>query len=202
MMRVAFFISGTGGNALNLFLACRDGAVPAEPVLVISSSASAKGVEKLRAVGLEVVIIERKAFASDVSYSNECFLHCERRNVDIICLCGFLKKLSIPARWTGRILNIHPGPLPHSGGAGMYGHFVHEAVLAAGASVSGATVHLADDEYDHGEILAFEPVPIQEGDTPEVLQKRVYEAEMRLYPAALRDFIGSYSHKGNASCKS
>jgi formyltetrahydrofolate-dependent phosphoribosylglycinamide formyltransferase len=202
MVRVAFFISGAGGNALNLLSACRKGAVPAEPVLSISSSASAMGVERLRAAGLEVVVVERKSFSSDVSFSDECFLHCEKLDVDIVCLCGFLKKLSVSAKWMGRILNIHPGPLPRFGGAGMYGHFVHKAVLAAGVRESGATVHLADNEYDSGEILAFEPVPVIEGDTPEMLQKRVYEAEMRLYPIALRDFIDNYSNKGNEPCKS
>jgi formyltetrahydrofolate-dependent phosphoribosylglycinamide formyltransferase len=197
MTRVAFFISGTGGNAMNLLRACREGRVQAEPVLAISSTASAKGVDRLRAAGLEVAVVERKAFDSDVSFSDECFLHCERRDVDIVCMCGFLKKLAIPNKWMGKILNIHPGPLPRFGGAGMYGHFVHEAVLAAGARESGATIHLADNEYDHGDILAFEPVPVIEGDTPEMLQKRVYEAEMRVYPTALRDYIRNCFQKGN-----
>jgi len=201
MTRVAFFISGTGGNALNLLTACRKGAVPAEPVLAISSSASALGVERLRAAGLKVVVVERKSFTSDESFSDECFSHCEKRSVDIVCLCGFLKKLSIPDKWMGKVLNIHPGPLPQFGGAGMYGHFVHEAVLAAGATTSGATVHLADNEYDHGQILAFQPVPVLKGDTPETLQKRVYEAEMSLYPMALRDYIVNHYHEGNTSCK-
>ena len=201
MVRVAFFISGTGGNALNLLSACREGAVPAEPVLAISSSAVAAGVERLRAAGLEVVVLERKAFASDESFSDDCFSQCERRGVDVVCLCGFLKKLAIPDRWLGRVLNIHPGPLPQFGGAGMYGHFVHEAVLAAGVPISGATVHLADNEYDHGKVLAFQPVQVLDGDTPETLQKRVYEAEMGLYPAALRDYIVNHYHGGIASCK-
>jgi len=201
MVRVAFFISGTGGNALNLLSACREGAVPAEPVIAISSSAVAAGVERLRAAGLEVVVLERKAFASDESFSDDCFSQCERRGVDVVCLCGFLKKLAIPDRWLGRVLNIHPGPLPQFGGAGMYGHFVHEAVLAAGVPISGATVHLADNEYDHGKVLAFQPVQVLDGDTPETLQKRVYEAEMGLYPAALRDYIVNHYHGGIASCK-
>jgi phosphoribosylglycinamide formyltransferase-1 len=191
MLRVAFFISGTGGNAMNLLNACREGAILAEPALGISSSANALGVERLRGAGLEVVVVQRKFFGSIDAFSDECFLHCEKRVVDIICLCGFLKKLSIPDRWMGRILNIHPGPLPQFGGTGMYGHFVHEAVLAAGAPNSGATVHLVDDEYDHGKILAFEQVPVMLGDTPDELQKRVYDAEMRVYPLALRDFINN-----------
>ena len=191
MKRVAFFISGGGGNALNLFSACREGRVGAFPALAISSSASAPGVERLRAVGLRVEVVSRGSFNSDAEYSGACFSLCEAGGVDVICLCGFLKKLVVPDEWAGRILNIHPGPLPRFGGHGMYGRFVHEAVLATGVSESGPTIHLVDDEYDHGKILAFEPVPALPEDTPETLQKRVYEAEMRLYPKALRDFLDS-----------
>jgi phosphoribosylglycinamide formyltransferase-1 len=166
------------------------------PALAISSSAKATGVERLRAAGLHVEIVPRAAFASDEEFSNACFSPCEANAVDIVCLCGFLKKLVIPGHWAGRVLNIHPGPLPRFGGKGMYGHFVHEAVLAAGMAESGPTVHLVDDEYDHGSVLAFEPVPVLDGDTPEALQKRVYEAEMRLYPWALQDFLIGF-HRGN-----
>jgi phosphoribosylglycinamide formyltransferase-1 len=111
--------------------------------------------------------------------------------VSVICLCGFLKKLVVPRFWVGRILNIHPGPLPRFGGQGMYGRAVHEAVLLAGVAESGATVHLVDSEYDHGKTLAFEPVPVLQGDTTDTLQKRVYEAEMRLYPRALKEFLAA-----------
>jgi len=197
MKRIAFFISGTGGNALNLFEACRDNRIDALPILAIASSGRALGVERLRAVGLRVEVVVRSSFNSDEEYSRECFLHCESNAVDIICLCGFLKKLVIPDQWMGRILNIHPGPLPRFGGFGMYGHFVHEAVLAAGVSESGPTIHLVDNQYDHGKILAFEPVQVLEGDTPDTLQKRVYEAEMKLYPVVLQNFISSLYTRGN-----
>jgi formyltetrahydrofolate-dependent phosphoribosylglycinamide formyltransferase len=188
-VRIAFFISGTGGNALNLLAACRDGSVDAQPVLAVSSSAAALGVERLRAAGLPVEVVQRGSFQSDEKYSHACLSRCETAEVDAICLCGFLKKLVVPRSWAGRILNIHPGPLPRFGGRGMYGRAVHEAVLASGVAESGPTVHLVDDEYDHGEILASEPVPVLPGDTPDTLQKRVYEAEMRLYPRALQDFL-------------
>jgi len=197
MKRIAFFISGTGGNALNLFEACRESRIEALPVMAISSSSKALGPERLRAVGLRVEIVIRSSFNSDEEYSRECFLRCELNAVDIICLCGFLKKLVIPDQWMGRILNIHPGPLPRFGGHGMYGHFVHEAVLAAGVKESGPTIHLVDNQYDNGKILAFEPVPVLAGDTPDTLKKRVYEAEMRLYPVVLQNFISSLSAKGN-----
>ena len=96
----------------------------------------------------------------------------------------------MPTRWSGRILNIHPGLLPRYGGPGMYGMHVHRAVLAAGEPESGATVHLVDGEYDHGRILAQLRVPVLPGDTPEDLQRRVYGAEMELYPRALAAHLG------------
>ena len=95
----------------------------------------------------------------------------------------------MPARWLGRILNIHPALLPAFGGAGMYGMNVHRAVLEAGVDVSGPTVHLVDNEYDHGRILSQLEVPVRPGELPEELQKRVYAAEMELYPRALAKFL-------------
>ncbi|MCL1894136.1 MAG: phosphoribosylglycinamide formyltransferase [Holophagaceae bacterium] len=196
MVRLAFLISGTGGNALNLLLACREGRLDALPVIAVSSSAKAAGVERLRAAGLQVEVVLRSSFASDDDFSGACFSKCEGNTVDIICLCGFLKKLVVPENWMGRILNIHPGPLPRFGGVGMYGHHVHKAVLEAGVSESGPTVHLVDNEFDHGDILGFEPVPVLPGDNAELLQKRVYEAEMRIYPKVLQEFLNKYSAKG------
>lgn len=189
MHRLAFFISGTGGNATNLLKACREGRVPGEAVLGIASSAKAAGVERLRGQGLEVAVIERSAYSDDVAYSEACFRRAEQAGVEVIALCGWLKKLVIPSRWEGRILNIHPGPLPRFGGAGMYGMKVHQAVVAAGVPESAVTIHLVDNEYDHGRHLAVQPVPVLPGDTPETLQKRVYEQEMRLYPEALAAFL-------------
>lgn len=189
MTRLAFFVSGTGGNALNLLKACREGRVPAEPVLAIASSPKAAGLGRLQAEGLEGRVVERKAFETDEAFSGACYAACDAAGVDLICLAGWLKKLSIPPRWEGRILNIHPSLLPRFGGPGMYGMHVHRAVLAAGEPESGATVHLVDEVYDHGRILAQARVPVLPGDTPEALQARVYAAEMDLYPRALADFL-------------
>jgi phosphoribosylglycinamide formyltransferase-1 len=186
---VAFFISGTGGNALNLIKACREGVIPAKPILGIASSEKAGGIARLEAEGLPVEIVIRKEFDSDEAFSEACFQMVEKHGAELICLCGWLKKLVIPKAWEGRILNIHPGLLPHFGGPGMYGMHVHRAVLAAGEKESGATVHLVDNEYDHGRILDQIRVPVLPEDTPEALQKRVYGAEMELYPRALRAFL-------------
>jgi len=191
MHRLAFFISGSGGNALNLWQACQDGRVPGLPVVAISSSPTALGVERLRSVGLPVDVIQRGAFPTDEAFSEACYRRVESAGAEIICLCGFLKKLVVPERWEGRILNIHPGLLPDFGGKGMYGLHVHRAVLEAGVAESGCTVHLVDDHYDHGRILEQRRVPVLEGDTPETLQQRVYAEEMRLYPEALARFLAS-----------
>lgn len=189
MTPIALFISGGGGNALNLLRACRDGRVPAVPVVAISSSAKAAGVERLRAEGLPVEVRLRSAFDSDAAYSAACLGCAEAAGAELACLCGWLKRLVLPPAWAGRILNIHPALLPAFGGAGMYGMHVHRAVLASGAAVSGPTVHLVDDEYDHGAILDRLEVPVLPGDTAEELQSRVYAAEMELYPRALAAFL-------------
>jgi phosphoribosylglycinamide formyltransferase-1 len=108
--------------------------------------------------------------------------------VDFIALAGYMKR--VPARvvaaFRGRIINIHPALLPRFGGSGMYGTRVHAAVLASGDTVSGATVHFVDEEYDHGEIILQERVPVLKTDTPETLAARVLAAEHEIYPEALR----------------
>ena len=189
MKRLALFISGTGGNALSLLRACREGRVPALPVLGLASTPKAGGLARLEAEGLPTAVLVRKDFESDEAFSEACYRASEGAGADLICLCGWLKKLAVPARWEGRILNIHPGLLPRYGGPGMYGMHVHRAVLEAGEAESGATVHLVDGEYDHGRILQQQRVTVLPGDTPEDLQKRVYAAEMELYPSALSAYL-------------
>ncbi len=189
MRRIAFFISGTGGNALNLLRACREGRVPGLPVLGVASTPKAGGIARLEAEGLSVAVAVRGTFDSDEAFSEACYQAAESAGAEVICLCGWLKKLTVPTRWNGRILNIHPGLLPRFSGPGMYGMHVHRAVLAAGEAESGATVHLVDGEYDHGGVLDQLRVPVLPGDTPEELQRRVYAAEMELYPRALTAYL-------------
>jgi len=191
MRRMAVFFSGTGGNALNLLEACRGGRIPAQVVLGVASTPRAGGIQRLEAAGLPVRVALRSAYPDDAGYSEACYALAEAAGAELIALCGWLKQLAVPPRWEGRIVNIHPGLLPAFGGPGMWGMHVHRAVLAAGALESGCTVHLVDNLYDHGRILAQARVPVLPGDTPETLQRRVYEQEMRLYPQALADFLES-----------
>lgn len=193
MTPIALFISGTGGNALNLARACREGRVPARPVLGLASAPTAGGIAKLEAEGIPTAVVSRKAFVSDEAFSEACYAAAEAAGAELICLAGWLKKLAVPPRWEGRILNIHPGLLPAYGGAGMYGMHVHRAVIASGEAESGCTVHLVDNEYDHGRHLLERRVPVLPGDTPEALQARVYAEEMKAYPEALAAFLRSRS---------
>jgi phosphoribosylglycinamide formyltransferase-1 len=187
--QIALFISGTGGNALNLLRACREGRVDGLPVLGLASTPKAGGLERLAEEGLATAVVVRSRFESDEAFSEACYREADVRGAEVICLCGWLKKLAVPTRWQGRILNIHPGLLPRYGGPGMYGMHVHRAVLEAGEAESGASVHLVDGEYDHGQVLGQLRVPVLPGDTPEDLQRRVYAAEMELYPRALAAYL-------------
>jgi folate-dependent phosphoribosylglycinamide formyltransferase PurN len=110
-------------------------------------------------------------------------------DAQLVVLAGYLKLVpkSVVSRFRGRMINIHPALLPDFGGPGMYGHHVHEAVLASGARESGVTVHFVDEEFDRGEIIAQERVPVRPNDTPETLAARVLEAEHRLLPKVVLD---------------
>ncbi len=194
MKKIALFISGSGGNAVNLARACRDGRVPAEAILGVASKPGIGGIEKLRAEGLHVEVLDHRAHESVEAFSKSALALAERVETDFIVLAGWLRRLFIPPIWEGRIVNIHPGLLPRYGGPGMYGLNVHRAVLAAHESESGCTVHLVDNEWDHGRKLAEQRVPVFSTDTPESLQQRVYVAELELYPKAVAEFICGKTH--------
>lgn len=179
-MRVAVLASGGGTNLQALLDACREGS-PARVVLVASDKADAGALARARATGVETQHIGDPADGSALSR-----LLGERR-VDLVVLAGYLKL--VPAEtvsaFAGRMINIHPALLPAFGGPGMYGIRVHRAVLESGATVSGASVHLVDAQYDRGPIVAQWPVAIRPGDTPESLAARVLEVEHRLLPAVV-----------------
>lgn len=180
-MRVAVCVSGSGSN-LGALLAAFPDDDPASIALVLSNSAEAGGLERARASDVPVAALQ------DPADGSEWIRHLDAHRIELIVLAGYLKLVPRPVieRWRGRIINIHPALLPAFGGAGMYGLRVHRAVLAAGAAESGATVHLVDEEYDRGEILARARVPVLDDDTPERLAARVLTAEHRLLPAVVR----------------
>jgi phosphoribosylglycinamide formyltransferase-1 len=179
-MRVAVAVSGRGSN-LEALLHALEPSAAARVVVVLSNRADAGALAHAAAHGVPGVVLRAP---SDPA---EWLDHLARFEVDLLVLAGYLKLVpaGVIERYRGRIMNIHPALLPAFGGPGMYGRRVHEAVLASGASESGATVHLVDEEYDRGAILAQARVPVLPGDTPERLATRVLEAEHRLLPAVV-----------------
>jgi len=167
--------------------ACRAGKLHAAPVVVISNNGDSRALERARAEGIPNYCLSGKTHPDpeglDRAILDTLILH----KVDVVALAGYMKKLGpgTLARFRGRILNIHPALLPKHGGKGMYGIHVHEAVIAAGEKESGVTVHLVNEEYDRGPILAQVRVPVMPDDTPEKLAERVLVQEHILYPATL-----------------
>jgi len=179
-MRIAVAISGRGSNLAALLAALPPGA-PAQVALVLSDRADAGGLEVARENSVPTMVL------ADPADSSAWIDALSQRQIDLVVLAGYLKLVPAPVvhRYRGRIINIHPALLPAFGGPGMYGHRVHEAVLANGASVSGATVHLVDEIYDRGAILAQARVPVLPADTPDTLAERVLAVEHRLLPTVV-----------------
>jgi formyltetrahydrofolate-dependent phosphoribosylglycinamide formyltransferase len=183
---IAVLISGGGTTLRNLLEKMSAGRLTLEIALVVASSSKAGGLRFAREANIPEIVLEIKNFADQESYSNAVFDECRRRDVDLVVMGGFLKRLTIPADFANRVVNIHPGLIPAFCGQGYYGHHVHEAVLEYGAKLSGCTVHFADNEYDHGPVILQKAVPVEEDDTPDTLAARVFEAECEAYPQALQ----------------
>jgi formyltetrahydrofolate-dependent phosphoribosylglycinamide formyltransferase len=179
-MRIAVALSGRGSNLEALLGALRPGA-PAEIVLVISDRADAAGVNLARTRGIPAQVL---ANAADPAAWLGLL---QQYEVDLVVLAGYLKLVPAPviAAYRGMIINTHPALLPAFGGKGMYGERVHRAVLASGARETGVTIHLVDEVYDRGEVLAQVRVPVHPGDDTKRLAARVLEVEHQLLPAAV-----------------
>lgn len=182
-MRVAVCVSGGGSNleALLDAFASPDDAV--DIALVLSDRASAGGLERARRRKVPAEVLASPGDAAEWLRELDEYL------IDLIVLAGYLKRVppEVVARFRGRIINIHPALLPAFGGQGMYGKRVHAAVLASGSTESGCTVHLVDEEYDRGPILAQMRVPVLRDDTVDLLAARVLAAEHQLLPAVVRE---------------
>ncbi|HEY3295889.1 MAG TPA: phosphoribosylglycinamide formyltransferase [bacterium] len=189
-LRLAFFVSGNGTLFESIAARCRSGELNAEPALLISSSAKAPALERARWLDVPTAVMRRADFSSDEAFSDAMLAALSEHHVNFVCLAGYLKLVpaAVVAAFRHRMLNIHPALLPAFGGQGMYGHRVHEAVIEYGARISGATVHMVDDQYDHGPIVLQRAVFVRPDDTADTLAERVHEIEHDLYVEAVRLF--------------
>lgn len=176
---VAVFVSGSGTN-LQALLDDLGGDAPARVVRVVSNRADAGALERARRAGVPAAVLRDPADPAEVERAIG--------DADLVVLAGYLKLVppAVVARHRWRMVNIHPAPLPAFGGPGMYGRRVHAAVLASGARESGPTVHYVTEEYDRGAVIAHARVPVEPGDTPDTLARRVLAAEHRLLPRVVR----------------
>lgn len=187
-MNIGFLASHGGSNMQAIIDACKEGRLSATAAVVISNNGDSRALERARTEGIPNYHLSGNTHPDPDDLDRAIMDTLIRHNVDVIALAGYMKKLGPKtlACFRGRILNIHPALLPKFGGKGMYGIHVHEAVIAAGEKESGVTVHLVDEEYDRGPILAQVRVPVMPGDTPEILAERVLVQEHLLYPATLQ----------------
>lgn len=188
-IKLAVLLSGSGTTLQNLIDQIAAGQLNATIELVIASRDGIAGITKASNAKLPVKIIARKSFADRASFSVAVFEAIDEANVGLVCLAGWLSLLDVPPHWLGRIMNIHPSLLPKFGGVGMYGHRVHEAVLAAGETVSGCTVHYVDNTCDGGPIILQRRCEVLPNDTPTTLAARVFEEEKIAYPEAIRGHV-------------
>lgn len=186
-LRLAVLISGSGRTLENLLERIRDGRLDATVEVVISSREDVRGVRIAEAAGLPVSSVSPRG-RSPADFSAEIFGICQSYRADLVVMAGFLHLVTVPPVFAGRVINIHPSLLPAFGGKGFHGMHVHRAVLDRGCTVSGCTVHLVDDEYDHGRILLQKAVPVLPDDTPESLAARVFAAECVALPKAIARF--------------
>lgn len=186
MIRIAILASGNGSNAENLILQ-----QPSELLqypLIITDNAQAGVLQRAKRLGVATHVFSRADFREGTAVLQ--LLQDEK--IDAIVLAGFLSRIpqNIIEHYPSRIINIHPALLPRFGGKGMYGHFVHEAVLAAGEVVSGITIHYVDAEYDHGSTLCQATCPVYPSvDTPDSLAERIHHLEHLYYPVVVRQMV-------------
>ncbi len=186
MIRIAILASGNGSNAENLILQQPSDLL--QYPLIITDNAQAGVLQRAERLGVATHVFSRADFRN----GSAVLQLLQDEKIDAIVLAGFLSRIpqNIVEHYPSRIINIHPALLPRFGGKGMYGHFVHEAVLAAGEVVSGITIHYVDAEYDHGSTLCQATCPVYPSvDTPDSLAERIHHLEHLYYPVAVRQMV-------------
>ena len=188
MFKIGVLVSGGGSNLQSIIDKSKSGELQCKVEVVIGDR-ECYGVERAKEAGIDGYTLDRKVLKKELCREIDKIV--SERGIDLIVLAGFLSIIDeeFVNKWKGRIINIHPSLLPKFGGPGMYGIRGHEAVLKAGEQESGCTVHYVDTGVDSGEIIAQKRVKVLEGDTPEILQKRVLVEEHKLLPESIAKII-------------
>lgn len=196
-LRVGVIASGGGTNLQAILDRISAGDLDAEVVIVISNNRNAGALKRAREAHVEAVHCSETSSGSSERFVRELIGHLQHARVELVVLAGYMKLVpeDVVNEFADRMINIHPALLPKFGGKGYYGMRVHEAVIDAQESESGATVHFVDNRYDHGPILLQRKVPVFPDDTPEGLRGRVLEAEHQLLPDAIARFAHSYRRR-------
>lgn len=189
LLRCAVFASGGGSNFQSMIDAVEDGMLDANLVLCVSNTADAGALKRAETHGIPTAVIDPDRMAAD-AFADTLLALLKDHDVSFVALAGYVRK--VPPRvvdaYRGRMVNIHPSLLPAFGGPGMYGMNVHRAVVDYGVHWTGATVHLVDEEYDHGPVVLQQPVPVYADDSPEDVAGRVLQVEHQVYPRVLHLF--------------
>ena len=185
-IKLAVLISGTGRTLKNMIERIKAGTLDAKIKLVVSSSASARGLQYAEEEVIPITILERPDYKSQGEFCTAIFDACRQAQVDYIVMAGYVKFLDIPDDFTNRVLNIHPSLVPAFCGKGYYGDNVHSKVLEYGVKISGCSVHFVNQKYDNGPVILQKAVEVLETDTVASLNDRVFDAEREAYPEALQ----------------
>ncbi|MCI0532294.1 MAG: phosphoribosylglycinamide formyltransferase [candidate division Zixibacteria bacterium] len=182
--RLAVLASGNGSNLQALIDSVKKKKLKAEIEIVISNNSNAFALKRARRNGIKALHLSRQQFKSQPEFDRKLVSTLKKQKIDLICLAGYMKKLSpsVVKAFRNKIINIHPAPLPRFGGKGMYGLDVHRAVIHSGVKNTAVSVHLVDYKFDHGPVIYSEMIPLKKSDTPVNLQKRVLKVEHRVYP--------------------
>jgi len=192
---IAVFASGGGSDLQAIIDACKFGRLNARVCIVISNNSGSMALQRAQNEGIPAFHFSAKVIGGSVALEKRTLDTLLEHQTDLVFLAGYLKKMgaSVLQAYENRIYNIHPSLLPKYGGAGMYGINVHRAVLEAGETETGITIHRVSGEYDTGEIIAQRKVPVLDGDTPEVLAARVLAQEHVFIVDVLADILGGTS---------
>ncbi|MDH4221974.1 MAG: phosphoribosylglycinamide formyltransferase [candidate division Zixibacteria bacterium] len=189
-LNLAVLCSGGGTNLQSIIDAIENKELFGEIKIVISNNSKAFALERANKHNISALHLSHKQFATPEEFDQKLLEVLKSNQIDMIILAGYMKMLSptIIRTYKNKILNIHPALLPHFGGPGMYGIHVHEAVIKSGVKITGVTVHIVDEVYDHGAIVMQKAVEVKDDDTPETLAERVLKVEHQTYKEAIQLF--------------